>query len=86
MPTDYAVNHVEKNIIRRRRTTNEKKRSFKRWMTDSRSTINKAKLTKMHSPSRPAYFMKPEKFQNALKETQILPGILKNKDLELKLF
>lgn len=48
-------------------------------MTDTRSTKNKAKFNKMHSPSRPACFMKPVKFQNEMKETQILPNILKNR-------
>lgn len=46
MPTDYAVNHIEKNIIRRR-TINEKKKNLSGDVT--RSNINKAKFNKMPS-------------------------------------
>lgn len=81
MPTDYAVNHVEKNIIIIRRTTNEKKD----LSGDGLQTPEGTCKTKFKT-SRSACFMKPVKFQNRLEETQILPSVLKNKDLVIKLF
>lgn len=72
------MNHVEKNIIIIRRTTNEKKKIFQE-MVDRHQKYHKAKFNKMHSPSRSACFVKPVQFQNEMKETQILPSILKNR-------